>query len=169
MRNFKKILVAICVLSLLAVGCTVWALADGEEATYGTVAELSELITTAEKAADKDKYEAVQAIRDYLDTNEMDTEEEGYDAAMLRVNAVAVEAADIYLCMIPSEFDNNIDVDELIEVFGKYSGKIAPAFHLPLQSGSDSILKEMNRTYNTERYLSIVDTDFISTSISIKP
>jgi len=47
--------------------------------------------------------------------------------------------------------------DELIEVFGKYSGKIAPAFHLPLQSGSDAILKEMNRTYDIKRYLSIVD------------
>ena len=46
--------------------------------------------------------------------------------------------------------------DELIEVFGKYTGKIAPTFHLPLQSGSDSILKRMNRTYNTERYLGIV-------------
>ena len=47
--------------------------------------------------------------------------------------------------------------DELIDVFGKYSGKIAPAFHLPLQSGSDAILKEMNRTYDIKRYLSIVD------------
>ncbi len=47
--------------------------------------------------------------------------------------------------------------DELIEVFADYSGKIAPAFHLPLQSGSDVILKKMNRTYDTKRYLSIVD------------
>ena len=46
--------------------------------------------------------------------------------------------------------------DELIEVVGKYSGKIAPAFHLPLQSGSDRILRAMNRTYDTERYLSTV-------------
>ncbi|MBR2431900.1 MAG: MiaB/RimO family radical SAM methylthiotransferase, partial [Clostridia bacterium] len=46
--------------------------------------------------------------------------------------------------------------DELIEVVGKHLGKIAPSFHLPLQSGSDSILSAMNRTYNTERYLSIV-------------
>ena len=46
--------------------------------------------------------------------------------------------------------------DELIDVFGRYSGKIAPAFHLPLQSGSDRILKEMNRTYNSERYLDCV-------------
>ena len=47
--------------------------------------------------------------------------------------------------------------DRLIEVFGKYSGKIAPSFHLPLQSGSDSILRAMNRTYNTEKYLSTVE------------
>ena len=47
--------------------------------------------------------------------------------------------------------------DELIEVFGKYSGKIAPTFHLPLQSGSDRILKEMNRTYDTAKYLATID------------
>ena len=47
--------------------------------------------------------------------------------------------------------------DRLIEVMGKYTGKIAPHFHLPLQSGSDSILKAMNRTYNTEKFLLTVD------------
>lgn len=47
--------------------------------------------------------------------------------------------------------------DRLIEVFGKYSGKIAPHFHLPLQSGSDRILSKMNRTYDRSRYLSIVE------------
>lgn len=47
--------------------------------------------------------------------------------------------------------------DELIDVFGRYTGKIAPSFHLPLQSGSDTILKAMNRTYNTARYLEIVE------------
>ncbi|MBQ8689952.1 MAG: tRNA (N6-isopentenyl adenosine(37)-C2)-methylthiotransferase MiaB [Clostridia bacterium] len=47
--------------------------------------------------------------------------------------------------------------DELIRVFGQYTGKIAPAFHLPLQSGSDRILKEMNRTYDTAKYLATID------------
>ncbi len=46
--------------------------------------------------------------------------------------------------------------DKLIEVVGKYTGKIAPSFHLPLQSGSDSILKVMNRTYTTEKFLDTV-------------
>ena len=39
----------------------------------------------------------------------------------------------------------------------EHSPKIAPFFHLPLQSGSNRILKEMNRTYTRERYLEIVD------------
>jgi len=47
--------------------------------------------------------------------------------------------------------------DRLIEVMGKYRGKIAPHFHLPLQSGSDEILSKMNRTYDTKRYTAIVE------------
>ncbi len=47
--------------------------------------------------------------------------------------------------------------DRLIDVFGRYSGKIAPAFHLPLQSGSNSILRAMNRTYDIEKYLLTVE------------
>lgn len=47
--------------------------------------------------------------------------------------------------------------DALIDVIGRYSGKIAPTFHLPLQSGSDSILKQMNRTYDTAKYLDTVE------------
>ena len=45
--------------------------------------------------------------------------------------------------------------DRLIEVMKKYNGKIAPFFHLPLQSGSDSVLREMNRTYDRKRYLDV--------------
>lgn len=47
--------------------------------------------------------------------------------------------------------------DSLISVMAKYSEKIAPHFHLPLQSGSDRILKAMNRTYNMEKYLTTLN------------
>ena len=47
--------------------------------------------------------------------------------------------------------------DQLVNVMSKHTPKIAPYFHLPLQSGNDRILKAMNRTYNRERFLSIVD------------
>ena len=45
---------------------------------------------------------------------------------------------------------------DLIAVMAAYPDKIVPAFHLPLQSGSDPILSLMNRTYTQEHYLSIV-------------
>ena len=44
---------------------------------------------------------------------------------------------------------------ELIEVM-KHSKKICRHFHLPLQSGSTRVLKEMNRRYTKERYLELV-------------
>lgn len=46
--------------------------------------------------------------------------------------------------------------DELIDTIAK-SKKIARQIHLPLQSGSTRILKEMNRKYTKEDYLKIVE------------
>ena len=45
---------------------------------------------------------------------------------------------------------------ELIDVIAA-NPKIARHFHLPVQSGSDRMLREMNRHYNKEQYLSLVD------------
>ena len=46
--------------------------------------------------------------------------------------------------------------DELIEVM-KNSKKICKHLHLPVQSGSSRILKQMNRKYTKEQYLELVD------------
>ena len=46
--------------------------------------------------------------------------------------------------------------DELIEVMAN-SKKICKHLHLPLQSGSSEILKVMNRRYDKEKYLALVD------------
>ena len=46
--------------------------------------------------------------------------------------------------------------DELIAVMAK-SSKICRHLHLPLQSGSSRILKEMNRHYDKEQYLALVE------------
>jgi tRNA-2-methylthio-N6-dimethylallyladenosine synthase len=46
--------------------------------------------------------------------------------------------------------------DELIEVMAN-SKKICKQLHLPLQSGSSRILQVMNRHYDKEQYLAIVD------------
>ncbi len=46
--------------------------------------------------------------------------------------------------------------DELIEVIGQNS-RIESHIHLPLQSGSDRLLKRMNRKYDARHYLELVD------------
>ena len=46
--------------------------------------------------------------------------------------------------------------DELIEYMGR-SRKVCHHLHLPLQSGSDRILKDMNRHYDKEKYLGLVE------------
>lgn len=44
---------------------------------------------------------------------------------------------------------------KLVEAFNK-TRKLCHYVHLPVQAGSDKVLKEMNRRYDTKRYLSIV-------------
>ena len=47
--------------------------------------------------------------------------------------------------------------DRLIRVMAEHPEHMAPHFHLPLQSGSDRILKKMNRRYTTAAYLATVE------------
>ena len=46
--------------------------------------------------------------------------------------------------------------DDLIEIY-KYSKKLMPLIHLPVQSGSDKILSLMNRKHTISEYLKIID------------
>ncbi len=46
--------------------------------------------------------------------------------------------------------------DELINLFGTLDN-LCPSIHLPLQSGSNNILKKMGRKYSREDYLKIID------------
>lgn len=56
-----------------------------------------------------------------------------------------------FLTSYPSDI-----TDELIDTVNKYS-KIAKNFHIPAQSGSNRILKKMNRRYTHEEYSELVD------------
>ena len=56
-----------------------------------------------------------------------------------------------YTTSYPSEID-----DDLISCHGELD-KLMPYLHLPIQSGSDKILKAMNRRYTSKGYLDIVE------------
>jgi threonylcarbamoyladenosine tRNA methylthiotransferase MtaB len=50
-----------------------------------------------------------------------------------------------------------LEVDEaLLEVVEQAGDRVARHFHLPLQSGSDSVLRRMNRPYTGAEYLAVV-------------
>jgi tRNA-2-methylthio-N6-dimethylallyladenosine synthase len=51
----------------------------------------------------------------------------------------------------PAEF-----TDDVIEAMAE-TANVCPALHMPLQSGSDRVLKAMRRSYRAERYLGIID------------
>ncbi len=75
-----------------------------------------------------------------------------YDFADLLAELDKIEG-DFYLRFMTS---HPKDADrKLIDVMAN-SRHVARHFHLPMQSGSDSILKAMNRHYDTARYLDIV-------------
>jgi len=55
-----------------------------------------------------------------------------------------------------SSIEPNLLTDEVISFISK-SNKFVPHFHIPLQSGSDEILKKMRRRYKTDLYESRVE------------
>jgi len=46
--------------------------------------------------------------------------------------------------------------DDLVDAYGRL-GKLAESAHIPVQSGSDRVLKLMHRGYTRERFLSIIE------------
>src|ERR1700724_4238989 len=53
----------------------------------------------------------------------------------------------------PAEF-----TDDVIEAMAE-TPNVCPALHMPLQSGSDRMLRAMRRSYRAERYLGIIDRE----------
>ena len=78
---------------------------------------------------------------------------DGYDFASLLADLDKIEGDFLLRFMTSHPKDAN---RRLIDVMA--SGKhIARHFHLPLQSGSDSVLARMNRRYDREKYLQTLD------------
>ena len=76
----------------------------------------------------------------------------GYDFATLLENVAKIGIPRIrFVTSHPWNF-----TDRMVDVIAKYDN-IMPYVHLPIQSGSDEILKRMNRKYTIEEYKSLFD------------
>ena len=79
--------------------------------------------------------------------------ETSYDFADLLSDVCAIEGSFTVRFMTSHPKDAT---DKLIDVIAA-NPKIARQFHLPLQSGSDAVLRAMNRHYDRAQYLSFVE------------
>ena len=78
---------------------------------------------------------------------------ENYNFANLLKDVDKIEGIEIIRFVSPHPKDFTDDVIEAI----KNSKKISRLIHVPLQSGSTRVLKEMNRKYTKEQYLSLIE------------
>lgn len=85
--------------------------------------------------------------------NDFKGEKSGYSFVDLLKEVDKIEKIEIIKFTSPHPKDFT---DDLIEYIAQ-NPKISRQIHLPLQSGSTKILKEMNRKYTKEQYLTLVD------------
>ena len=113
-----------------------------------------DIISDIEKLAKKG-YKEIMLLGQNVNSygNDFKDENKGYTFAKLLADIEKVNGIEIIRFMSPHPKDFKDDVIEII----KNSKKIARQIHLPLQSGSTKILKEMNRKYTKEDYLKLVE------------
>ena len=101
----------------------------------------------------KKGYKEIMLLGQNVNSYGNDFKDKKYTFAMLLKDIEKIEGIEIIRFMSPHPKDFSDDVIEVI----KNSKKIARQIHLPLQSGSTHILKEMNRKYTKEQYLDLVE------------
>ena len=100
----------------------------------------------------KQGYQEVTLLGQNVNSYGLDFSEEKYDFADLLDDLAKLDIPRIkFTTSHPKDFS-----DKLIDVIAKYDN-IMPFIHLPVQSGSNAILKKMNRKYTKEEYLDLVN------------
>ena len=142
MRNFRKILIAACVLALLVAGCVVFALAKDDE-PIGTVEELVKLIETAEgeHKTDEENYLSVVAIAEYLDGHKIEDESYTYTTAIIRAHKVTVDCARTF---IDAVYAPDVDDNTALNCISKAS-ELLGLYDFPESTGG---LSEAKTKYN---------------------
>ncbi|MCH5240080.1 MAG: tRNA (N(6)-L-threonylcarbamoyladenosine(37)-C(2))-methylthiotransferase MtaB [Muribaculaceae bacterium] len=107
--------------------------------------KISELIPLAQEAAAKGGKEIVITGVN-IGTFGKDHEEDFLSLLKALENVEGIERYRI------SSIEPNLLTDEILDWIANVSGKFMPHFHIPLQSGSDKVLKLMNRRYDTSLF-----------------
>jgi len=84
--------------------------------------------------------------------------EDGGAAASLQGTGVASFPSDFVGRFRLSSIEPFEVDDSLLDAIGRADARVAHHFHLPLQSGSDSVLRRMGRPYSAAQYLEVVST-----------
>ena len=105
------------------------------------------------KCLAKAGYKEIMLLGQNVNSYGNDFKDDDYSFPKLLKDIEKIDGIEIirFMSPHPKDFSN-----ELIEVI-KNSKKVARQIHLPLQSGSTKILKEMNRKHTKEDYLKIVE------------
>ncbi|MDY0023770.1 MAG: tRNA (N6-isopentenyl adenosine(37)-C2)-methylthiotransferase MiaB [Candidatus Izemoplasmatales bacterium] len=100
----------------------------------------------------KNGYKEITLLGQNVNSYGLDFQHDKYDFADLLNDLAKLDIPRIkFTTSHPKDFS-----DKLIDVISKYDN-IMPFIHLPVQSGSNEILKRMNRKYTKEQYLDLVE------------
>ena len=80
---------------------------------------------------------------------------DGADWSLARLIRELAEIEDLARIRFTTSHPNDMD-DDLIAAHGEVA-KLMPYLHLPVQSGSDRILKRMNRSHDRDSYLRLIE------------
>ncbi|MCF7923511.1 MAG: tRNA (N6-isopentenyl adenosine(37)-C2)-methylthiotransferase MiaB [Candidatus Izimaplasma sp.] len=104
------------------------------------------------KALIKKGYKEITLLGQNVNSYGLDFPDNNYSFANLLEELANLDIPRIkFTTSHPKDFS-----DDIIEVIAKYDN-IMPFIHLPVQSGSNKVLKKMNRKYTKESYLEVVE------------
>jgi tRNA-2-methylthio-N6-dimethylallyladenosine synthase len=104
------------------------------------------------KALLNNGYKEITLLGQNVNSYGLDFKDSNYSFANLLEDLAKLDIPRIkFTTSHPKDFS-----DDIIEIVAKYNN-IIPFIHLPVQSGSNTVLKKMNRKYTKEDYLTLVD------------
>ncbi|MDD4685683.1 MAG: tRNA (N6-isopentenyl adenosine(37)-C2)-methylthiotransferase MiaB [Clostridia bacterium] len=110
-----------------------------------------EILEEIKQIIKENKYEKITLLGQNVNSYGKDTLETNFAQLLQEICNLKDDFKLTFMTSNPKDLSSDI-----IEVIAK-NDKILKEIHLPVQSGSNAILRKMNRKYTTEKYLSIIN------------